>query len=70
MKLFSSKVYDIQHRFAEKYTVIENADLCVLFFDITRTVEFEDIDSEKVYNTLLKFLILFESTINAQEMTE
>ena len=68
VELSGGRVYALQHRFAEKYTASENADLCASLLGITRTVGFGDIESKKIHNTLS--MVLSKCTINVQEVEE
>lgn len=59
-----------QHGFAEEYTTSENADLYASLLGITKTREFEDLNSKKVYNELLKSSIFSEMEIGLQDLKE
>ena len=70
LKLFGGRVNCRQHGFAEEYTTSENADLYASLLGITKTREFEDLNSEKVYNELLKSSIFSEMEIGLQDLKE
>lgn len=70
LELSGGRVNCRQHGFAEDYMVSENADLYASLFGITRTRQFGDLNSEKVYNDLLKSSIFSEMENGLQDMKE
>ncbi len=59
-----------QHGFAEEYTPGENADLYASLLGIKKTREFEDLNSEKVYNELSKSPVFFGMELGLQDLEE
>ncbi len=70
LELSDGRVDLRQHGFAEEYTASENADLYASVFDITRTRQFGDFDSEEMCNTLLKSSVFSGMAISVQDLEE
>ena len=70
LELSGGRVDLRQHRFAEEYTANENADLYASIFDITRTKQFGDFDSEEMCNTLSKSPVFSEMATSVQDVKE
>ena len=70
LELSGGRVDCRQHGFAEEYMASENADLYASLLGITRTRQFGDLNSEKVYNELLKSPVFSGMEIGLQDMKE
>lgn len=70
LELSGGRVDCRQHGFAEEYTAGENADLYASLLGITKTREFEDLNSEEVYNELLKSPVFSGMEIGLQDLEE
>ena len=70
LELSGGRVDLRQHGFAEEYTASENADLYASVFDIARTKQFGDFDSEEMCNTLAKSPVFSRMTISVQDLEE
>ena len=70
LELSGGRVDPRQHRFAEEYTASENADLYASIFDIVRTKQFGDFESEEMCNTLSKSPVFSRMTISVQDLEE
>lgn len=70
LELSGGRVDFRQHGFAEEYTASENADLYASVFDIARTKQFGDFDSEEMCNTLLKSPVFSRTTVSGQDLEE
>jgi len=69
LELSGGRADNRQQGFAE-YTASQNADLYASIFGIVRTVQFGDIDSGKIRNTLLKSQLFSQTTITEQDLEE
>jgi len=70
LELSGGRVDCRQHGFAEEYMASDNADLCASLLGIPRTRQFGDLNSEKVYNELLKSPVFSGMEIGLQDMEE
>lgn len=70
LELSGGRVDLRQHGFAEEYTASENADLYASVFDIARTKQFGDFDSEEMCNTLSKSPVFSRMAISAQHLEQ
>ena len=68
LELSGGRVDFRQHGFAEEYTTSQNADLCASVFEITRTSQFGDFDSEEMCKTASKCPMFSEVAISMQSL--